>query len=109
MALLAKDIITGSSMVDNKSSSFGSNIINQNLGQLCVNPVLIPLDRKRRLRKGVRTTTPVVVSAISEDLVKLVRVEKGVSFKVKAVLTVRNKVKEDLTETIVRKLDAFAD
>ncbi|KAM0031937.1 Lipoxygenase 1 [Helianthus debilis subsp. tardiflorus] len=109
MASLAKDIISASSMVDNKSSFFGSNVINQNLGRLCVNPVLIPLDRKRRLRKGVRTTTSVVVAAISEDLVKLVRVEKPVSFKVRAVLTVRNKVKEDLTETIVRKLDAFAD
>ncbi|GKF51125.1 linoleate 13S-lipoxygenase 3-1, chloroplastic-like protein, partial [Tanacetum coccineum] len=50
--------------------------------------------------------------AISEDLVKLVRVEKEkpVTFKVRAVLTVRNKNKEDFfKDTIFRKIDAITD
>ncbi|GKB24378.1 lipoxygenase 4, chloroplastic [Tanacetum coccineum] len=53
-----------------------------------------------------------VVAAISEDLVKLVRVEKEkpVTFKVRAVLTVRNKNKEDFfKDTIFRKIDAITD
>ncbi|KVI05871.1 Lipase/lipooxygenase, PLAT/LH2, partial [Cynara cardunculus var. scolymus] len=114
---LASEIM-GCSMMQ-KSSFLPLNDLkdtHKNRGQFCVNPVLVPLDNRRsrsrssRLKKGVRTTTPmVVVAAISEDLVKIVRVEKPVTFKVRAVLTVRNKNKEDLKETIVRKLDAFTD
>lgn len=62
-----------------------------------------------------------VVAAISEDLVKTLRfntlgrnqeneeVEKAVQFKVRAVVTVRNKNKEDFKETLVKHLDAFTD
>lgn len=106
MALLKE--ITGCSMIE-KSSFIG----HQNRVQFSVNPVRFPLDRTRsrssRLKKGVRTTSPAVVAAISEDLVKIVRVEKPVTFKVRAVLTVRNKNKEDFSETLLRKVDAFTD
>lgn len=63
-----------------------------------------------------------VLAAISEDLVKTLRfntlgrnqeteeeVEKEVQFKVRAVVTVRNKNKEDFKETLVKHLDAFTD
>lgn len=63
-----------------------------------------------------------VVAAISEDLVKTLRFatttgdrkseeeeKEAVKFKVRAVVTVRNKNKEDLKETLVKHLDAFAD
>ncbi|GJQ90023.1 lipoxygenase 1, chloroplastic [Tanacetum coccineum] len=56
----------------------------------------------------------VVKSAISEDIAKFVtksdkKDSKKVSFKVRGVLTVRNKVQEDFKETLVKKIDAFAD
>ncbi|KAJ9559605.1 hypothetical protein OSB04_004765 [Centaurea solstitialis] len=59
-------------------------------------------------RRRVRRRAP-VVAAISEDLAKFVKAEKAVTFKVRAVLTVRNKNQEDFKETIVKKFDAFAD
>ncbi|KAJ1383439.1 PLAT/LH2 domain superfamily [Sesbania bispinosa] len=47
------------------------------------------------------------VAAISEDFVKAsVHAEKPVQFKVRAVVTVRNKIKEDFKETIVKHFDA---
>ncbi|KDP40689.1 hypothetical protein JCGZ_24688 [Jatropha curcas] len=56
------------------------------------------------------------VAAISEDLIKAsntntnnILPEKAVKFKVRAVITVRNKHKEDLKETIAKKWDAFMD
>ncbi|XP_065866881.1 linoleate 13S-lipoxygenase 3-1, chloroplastic-like [Euphorbia lathyris] len=71
-----------------------------------------PLGKKKMsLKKGV------VVAAISEDLVRAnnnnsneINVpEKAVRFKVRAVVTVRNKNKEDFKETIAKHLDAFAE
>lgn len=76
-------------------------------------PFFLPLEGKKVqlvIRKGVKSTTP--VAAISEDLdLDLVKVvpEKAVKFKVRAVVTVRNKNKEDLKETIAKHLDAFTD
>lgn len=61
--------------------------------------------RNLRTREAFRQTT---VAAISENLIKAVP-EKAVKFKVRAVVTVRNKNKEDLKETIVKHLDAFTD
>ncbi|GKE72459.1 hypothetical protein Tco_1534500, partial [Tanacetum coccineum] len=65
---------------------------------------------------GSRIGSKVVVvkSAISEDIAKFVtksgeKDSKKVSFKVRGVLTVRNKVQEDFKETLVKKIDAFAD
>ncbi|KAK4427403.1 Linoleate 13S-lipoxygenase 3-1, chloroplastic [Sesamum alatum] len=78
------------------------------------NRFFLPLEGKRvqqqrvMIRKGVKSTT--LVAAISEDL-DLVKVvpEKAVKFKVRAVVTVRNKNKEDFKETFVKHLDAFTD
>lgn len=56
------------------------------------------------------------VAAVSEDLVRRSVPaaadnvpEKPVKFKVRAVVTVRNKNKEDLKDTLVKHLDAFTD
>ncbi|GKA16502.1 linoleate 13S-lipoxygenase 3-1, chloroplastic [Tanacetum coccineum] len=61
----------------------------------------------------ISTKVVVVKSAISEDIAKFVTKSdskgKKVSFKVRGVLTVRNKVQEDFKETLVKKIDAFAD
>ncbi|GJU99136.1 hypothetical protein Tco_1328407 [Tanacetum coccineum] len=61
----------------------------------------------------IRTKVVVVKSAISEDIAKFVtkseKDSKKVSFKVRGVLTARNKVQEDFKETLVKKIDAFAD
>lgn len=62
----------------------------------------------RRKAVGVKP----VVAAISENFVKaLVQPEKpaAAKFKVRGVVTVRNKNKEDLTETLVKHFDAFTD
>ncbi|KAL3632876.1 hypothetical protein CASFOL_025860 [Castilleja foliolosa] len=60
------------------------------------------------ISRGVKSTTP--VAAISEDL-DLVKVvpEKAVKFKVRSVVTVRNKNKEDFKEALAKHFDAFAD
>ena len=68
----------------------------------------LPLEG-RKVQVAIRkSTTP--VAAISEDLdlVKLAP-EKAVKFRVRAVLTVRNRNKEDFKETLVKHLDAFTD
>ncbi|KAK7255730.1 hypothetical protein RIF29_29149 [Crotalaria pallida] len=81
--------------------------------------LLAPFENRTRvvrLRKAARFP----VAAISEDLVKTsssssssssssVPVEKPVKFKVRAVVTVRNKIKEDFKEILVKQLDAIAD
>nr|XP_043614237.1 lipoxygenase 1, chloroplastic [Erigeron canadensis] len=110
MALANKIMANSNSLID-KSLFFGL----KNHSQFCVNPVFAKLDYKRKLNGSsnhqLRTTrrrSP-VVAAISEDLVKLVRVEKPVTFNVRAVLTVRNKIKEDFKDTILKKIDAFTD
>ncbi|WVZ25533.1 hypothetical protein V8G54_004077 [Vigna mungo] len=48
-------------------------------------------------------------SSLSSSSTSLVSTEKPVKFKVRAVITVRNKIKEDLKETIVKHIDALAD
>ncbi|KAL7140393.1 hypothetical protein ABFS83_09G117700 [Erythranthe nasuta] len=72
------------------------------------NRVFLPLHGKNVQQRGLKSTTP--VAAISEglDLVKVLP-EKAVKFKVRAVLTVRNKNKEDFKDTLVKHLDAFTD
>ncbi|XP_076885001.1 lipoxygenase 1, chloroplastic isoform X1 [Bidens hawaiensis] len=91
MALINGSVIDTTTITAKTSSFFGSN---NNIRLWSSKPVLIM--PQRRLRK------PVVVAAISEELVKVVRAVRG-------VLTVRNKSKEDVKETVLRKLDAFAD
>ncbi|KAL0354467.1 UNVERIFIED_CONTAM: Linoleate 13S-lipoxygenase 3-1, chloroplastic [Sesamum radiatum] len=103
--------IMGSSLME-KSSFLAASpsmlLLNQHK-----NRSFLPFEGKRvqhqvMTRKGVKSTT--LVAAISEDL-DLVKVvpEKAVKFKVRAVVTVRNKNKEDFKETFVKHLDAFTD
>ncbi|CAF1909585.1 unnamed protein product [Brassica oleracea] len=117
---LAKEIM-GSRLIFERSSSLASSPFQSRLSikkktqrtQLSINPFdLRPM--KAAISGGV-------VAAISEDLVKTLRfntlgrnqeneeVEKAVQFKVRAVVTVRNKNKEDFKETLVKHLDAFTD
>ena len=101
---LAKEIM-GSSLME-RSSFIASNriaVLNHKQNQLCVNPIV---KRNLQLRKGVRTV--VNMAAVSENLVKAVP-EKAVRFKVTAVVTIKNKHKQDLKDTIVKQLDAFTD
>ncbi|RDX71717.1 Linoleate 13S-lipoxygenase 3-1, chloroplastic [Mucuna pruriens] len=115
---LAKQIM-GSSLLDTSFSlpSSPSWLLNQSR-------FAVPFHNKRvvRLRKSAKFP----VAAISEDLMKgssssspssspssssssLVSTEKPVKFKVRAVITVRNKIKEDFKETIVKHIDALTD
>lgn len=69
----------------------------------------LPFQGRKLQPKGLKNTLT-IVAAISEDL-ELVKVvpDKAVKFKVGAVVTVRNKHKEDFKETFVKHLDAFTD
>ena len=58
-----------------------------------------------QIKKNGRTSP---ISAISDKMGRIVP-EKPVKFKVRAVVTVRNKNKEDFRETIVKQLDAFSE
>ncbi|XWS20064.1 hypothetical protein CRYUN_Cryun31cG0069400 [Craigia yunnanensis] len=80
----------------------------QKKNRFLVNPVLVPLEQRRVHLRKVSKLAP-VVAAISEDLIKAVpdQKEKPVKFKVRAVVTVRNKNKEDFKETLVKHLDAL--
>ncbi|KAK2992973.1 hypothetical protein RJ640_008409 [Escallonia rubra] len=103
---LAKEIM-GSSMVERTSflSSSSKLVLERHF---CFNPVVVPLERRRSLQlKRVVRAAP-TVAAVSDNLVKAAA-EKPVKFKVRAVVTVRNKHKEDLKETFVKQLDAFTD
>lgn len=121
---LANEIM-GSSLVERSlflSSSpkvlLGNSIQQKN--RYFINPVSVPLGNTRVLR--LRKSAKFPVAAISEDLVKgssssssssstppSVPAEKPVKFKVRAVVTVRNKIKEDFKETFVKHLDALTD
>lgn len=108
---MAREIMGASSVLERTSSFIASSstklLLSRKQSQFFVNPVLF-YSEKRRLpvRKMVATRPP--VAAISEDLVKALP-EKAVKFKVRAVVTVRNKNKEDFKETLVKHLDALAD
>ncbi|GMI93682.1 lipoxygenase 3, Arabidopsis thaliana lipoxygenase 3 [Hibiscus trionum] len=69
-----------------------------------VKPVYVPSVHLRKV-------SPVVVAAVSEDLIKAApnQKEKAVKFKVRAAVTIRNKNKEDFKETLVKHFDAFTD
>ncbi|KAK4361764.1 hypothetical protein RND71_017005 [Anisodus tanguticus] len=104
--VLAKEIM-GISLLE-KSSSFinpSKVLLNCNFyhkeNQLWVN------QGRRNLRptKALRQSP---MAAISENLIKVVP-EKAVKFKVRAIVTVKNKNKEDLKETLVKHLDAFTE
>ncbi|GJS67054.1 linoleate 13S-lipoxygenase 3-1, chloroplastic-like protein [Tanacetum coccineum] len=102
---LAKELI-GTSILQEKQPSFTSS---KALKPMHQNHVSISENGSFR----IRTKKVVVKSAISKDIAKFVtkseKDSKKVSFKVRGVLTVRNKVQEDFKETLVKKIDAFAD
>ncbi|KAJ8755920.1 hypothetical protein K2173_024465 [Erythroxylum novogranatense] len=111
---LGKEIM-GSSLIERSSFVSSSRaLINHNFqqglnkNQFLVNPVLVPEQRKMYVHRVVKGP----VAAISEDLIKSkspIVPEKAVKFKVRAVVTVRNKHKEDFKETIVKHLDNITD
>lgn len=90
---------------------YRDNSLPQRKTQLRINPGSVFLEHRR--------TNPVVVAALSEDLIKSIgssnsssgreNENKAVKFKVRAVMTVRNKSKQDLKDTIVKHLDAFSE
>lgn len=111
---LVKEIMGSSSHVLDRSSPFitsSSKILGLNK-----NLLFYPRNGKRfcvscvekgdsQIKKVVRTSP---ISAISDKIGRIVP-EKAVKFKVRAVVTVKNKNKEDFKETIVKQLDAFTD
>ena len=108
---VVKEII-GCSMVDGSSFVSSSKVLLnhgfQQRNQLLGRPLWVPLEKRGlHLRRVVRQP----VAAVSEDLMKAsaVPAEKAVKFKVRAVLTVKKKNKEDLKETLVKHLDSLTD
>ncbi|KAK8514216.1 hypothetical protein V6N13_063119 [Hibiscus sabdariffa] len=81
----------------------------QNHNRFLVNPVLLPSKQKRVHMRRVAKVP--VVAAVSENLIKAVpdQTDESAKFKVRAVVTVRNKNKEDFKETLMKHLDAFTD
>ena len=111
---LTKEIVGSSFMINGSSFLFSSKVpLNRNSIEKCflVRPRLDLLERRSLLHSRKDLKGP--VAAISEDLFKaavpLLPVDKPVKFRVRAVITVRNKIKEELRETIVKHLDAFTD
>ncbi|KAL0562226.1 hypothetical protein IC582_002678 [Cucumis melo] len=101
---LANEII-GSSFL-HKTSSVSS----QFQGKQFFRPIWVVPVAKRQVVAQLRKAVNSPVAAISEDLVKVVPLdEKPVKYKVRAVVTIRNKNKEDIKETIVKHLDALTD
>ncbi|XP_075489809.1 LOW QUALITY PROTEIN: linoleate 13S-lipoxygenase 3-1, chloroplastic-like [Primulina tabacum] len=100
---LVKEIM-GSSLLE--KTSFLASSSRLVLKQRQSRRFLFPFQQKAM---GVKIST-IPVAAISEDLELVKSVpQKALKFKVRAVLTVRNKNKEDFKETLVKHLDAFAD
>ncbi|XP_055825594.1 linoleate 13S-lipoxygenase 3-1, chloroplastic [Solanum dulcamara] len=103
---LAKEIM-GISLLEKSSSFMNSSsmpLLNPKENHIWINQQFQGRSNLRT-RKAFRQST---MAAISENLIKVVP-EKAMKFKVRAVVTVRNKNKEDLKETIVKHLDAFTD
>lgn len=107
---LTKDFM-GFSVLDKSSFVTSSNILlfnnhfthrTGNHRFSVVNPVVLCCSDNKRFQR----TTP--LAAVTDNLVR-VAPEKPVRFKVRAVITVRNKVKEDFKDSLVRHVDSFAD
>lgn len=129
--------IMGSSLLErslftSSSSPLRHSFHQKQSGFLITPAQLVPLDNRRVVR--FRKISKFPVAAISEDLVKgssssssssssaplssfsspsplppPVPEDKPVKFKVRAVVTVRNKIKEDFKESIAKQLDALTD
>ncbi|XP_047173767.1 linoleate 13S-lipoxygenase 3-1, chloroplastic-like [Vigna umbellata] len=88
-----------------------NNTFQHNQPLFGLNPISFPFHnttRGTRLRRGPRFP----VAAISQDFIKTtlrVHAEKPVQFKVRAVVTVRNKIRENFRETMLKHLDAISD
>lgn len=94
-------------------NSFNVILFDQKKGQFSLYPAEVRTTERSSLeiRKAARRSSNIIspVAAISEEnLVKVVP-EKAVEFKVRAVVTVRNKHKEDLKESILKQFDALTD
>ncbi|KAI9102900.1 hypothetical protein K1719_023339 [Acacia pycnantha] len=98
--------IMGSPLMERSSSFVSSSqvLLNHSFPQM-------PLKSTRFLRLK-KKALKFPVAAVSEDLMRASSVsaeEKDVKFKLRAVVTVRNKIKEDLKDTIMKHFDAFTD
>ncbi|OIW21821.1 hypothetical protein TanjilG_12080 [Lupinus angustifolius] len=108
MALCNESI--GSSFIERSSTRIH---LQQKQNLFSGRPGFVPLRNRRVVR--LRKVAKFPVAALSTNLVKSssssssVPVEKPVKFKVRAVVIVRNKINEDLTELLVKQLDAIAD
>lgn len=98
---LVKEIM-GTSLWDRSSSLI---ILNNHFNHI---NNFIPLQKRRQVKTATRRRRISPVAAISDNFVRFVP-EKTAKFKVTAVVTVRNKNKEDLKEAIVKQLDALTD
>jgi len=88
-----------------------NNTFQHNQPILGLNPILLPFQNTKRCTR-LRKASRFPVAAISQDLIKTtlrVHAEKPVQFKVRAVVTVRNKTREDFRETMLKHLDAISD
>lgn len=106
---LAKEIL-GASLLEKSAclSSFHPVLNDQKQGQFCLSPRRRSSFHVRKSGRRASIITP--VAAISErNLIKFAPETTAVEFNVRAVVTVRNKHKEDLKETIVKQLDAWTD
>uniref|UniRef100_A0A6N2NA16 Lipoxygenase n=1 Tax=Salix viminalis TaxID=40686 RepID=A0A6N2NA16_SALVM len=106
--------IMGGRLIDGPSKmSMSRGLGMAKKSEFLASPVLVPL-QGRRGQERVRRAVKGPVAAIREDI--LIKAnsytslpEKAVRFKVRALVTVRNKHREDLKETIVKQLDALTD
>ncbi|KAJ6348078.1 hypothetical protein OIU76_004539 [Salix suchowensis] len=105
--------IMGGRLIDGPSKmSMSRGLGMAKKSEFLASPVLVPLQGRRR-QERVRRAVKGPVAAIREDIIKANSYtslpEKAVRFKVRALVTVRNKHREDLKETIVKQLDALTD
>ncbi|RWW73270.1 hypothetical protein BHE74_00018866 [Ensete ventricosum] len=104
--------ITGFSQLGRSSFLPGNRsfLLGSKQNRLCfVSPALLEQRRRGRLRSVEKAAATPVVATISEEVVKLVAGKQQQKLKVRAALTVRRKLKEDLKEVIVNQLDALSD
>ncbi|KAM7254609.1 hypothetical protein ACFE04_003989 [Oxalis oulophora] len=111
---LAKEIMGCSSLMERSSFSSQRNLL------FIAKPMIVgfPLQQKKRFSRPIRGP---VVAAISEDLFRFSKPDQSSNQKLvrnnnnnskitlRAVITVRNKNKEDFKETILKHLDAITD
>lgn len=107
--------IMGCSIIE-RSSFVSSTKVFLNHGKNNNNNMFLvkPLQKRRVLVPLRKVVKHPVVAAVSENLVKAVPivsvpVEKAEKFKVRAVVTVKNKNKEEFKDKIAKHFDAFTD